>query len=516
MKNMKYMKMKFAVAAALVSALQSVSMAQHVEKNLMPIEDRPVEAWWLESWREGWEYMVTSDFELRSKIKATPELAGTPEQPAPRPGWWSRNFGRNKVNTVIAQELGFFEILLPGTAFAESTVLEKNDDQLLLARHYRRVDTDIQIMRTAIGEKKDLIGFIMTPNRLEQAAEAVGGVFRWIARACKVVAVVVKVLPIPEAEVVAPIADTVEKTATTVSIVIENFGREMGSEYDKQINGWMKELGVEADRDGAVKVDPRGPLAQNFAGDNINDLVKLTGKLNREFGGKVFFIGADKGKMFDAREVRDSKPIGDYMQKLYEPETDAKTAKMFLDGMLAASPKVGDLVKGTLQRESYILTREIFNYEERKPGDRWIIGADVFDSLLHPDLRGSFSGTAIMVYVGDNVVENEVNKKTYSARILKLSFSEEIDGVKRTSDFKYEEKGGGFTARFDPTTVSTFFVDKEGNFLSQAAIRLKSDDTSKLPEMYLTKGLQAEGRSSVEINYYCVGTRILDLEAEAE
>lgn len=465
--------------------LPNISTAQGVgviEKNIMPLPDKPAEEWWLESWRQGWEYTGKSTFRFSSKAKSknTEEI----ESARGLLAWIKKEFGGAKGAVI-----GSFEIQISGAASVYNNVIEKNESELLIARYYQKVDSTRKILRKPVQDKvPDVMEKIMDPDRLQRAVNAVRNVLRpliaWISGEDNVV------------------------VTEIVGDKLENF---VGPIADSYINDSLKKHGLSKNPEGGIEINPDGTFAKKYLGERINDAMHIALKLTEEFSSSVFAISASSaaGNLLNARDIRDPRVLEEYQSKLRATDGGREAALKCLRDAIARSREVDALVKGTLQRETFILTKEIFDYKERKPGDKWVINAEVFNNMLHPDLKGGFKGRAIIEYVTDDVVTSAVNKERYPARILDVVFSSHIDGRNMISDFEYAETGGdGFCAKFEPDTVATLFIDKNGNYLRQADIKLKSSDSSKMPQMYLTKGLEAEGRSVMEVDYRCSGAPI--------
>lgn len=471
---------------ALLAVPQVVSaQGGAVEKNIRPLEgNRRVEEWWLESWRDGWEYRVESKFSFSSKSKVKPgeleHVEGLRERVAQKL--------KTAVNSVTAQQIGIIELQIKGTVVAQNTVLQKDAEMLRIGRSYNRVDTTREILREKVeGVSFDLAEKLFEKKWIDGGVNAIKWALRGLA------ALVTLKMP-PAGPVVAPMSET-----------LPNY---IGKKATDRVDQIFKDNGLGRNKEGVITIDPDGKFAKDKLPPRVNDLMNLALKLTDEFRDRIVFLSASntKGNLLEARDVQDPNVI---VKFVVAPPTDKEAARKELHAAIDASPKVSDIVYGTLQRESFILTRELFNYEERKPGDRWVVDAKLFDSLLHPDLRGSFKGRAIMEYAADTVMRDPANNTRYPARVLKLTFSGRVNGANLISDFEYTEKGGdGFSAKFDPETVSEFYIDKNGNYLRQATISLRSSDSSKLPDMVLAKGLEAAGRSSMDVEYFCHGTPI--------
>lgn len=172
------------------------------------------------------------------------------------------------------------------------------------------------------------------------------------------------------------------------------------------------------------------------------------------------------------------------------------------------TPQIPDktLTRGLFEREVFALTRAIFAGEKRKVGDTWVTDGSVFNSFLHPDLKGTFTGRAILTYVEDDdmVYSGTPSSpgKAYTCRILEYRDSATIDGRKMESTLKYDEGPGKFNASWSERNgnKARLFIDTVSGQVIKCEM-IASANVKVLPEMLLSQGLEGDGELRLEIQY---------------
>ena len=183
---------------------------------------------------------------------------------------------------------------------------------------------------------------------------------------------------------------------------------------------------------------------------------------------------------------------------------------------LATTPDE-EKASGIIARESLNVNAKLFDARQRKVGDVWKTDGSILNNFLHPDLKGGFSGTLVMKYMGDKVItlENagENEKKNYEVRHLRMVTYRE-DKTSRTK-LEYRE-GDGFCMKYfggDEESKSRLdiYVDKESGYVVK--VDFEGEGTVEaLPDLDLLLGWgfnQGQGKVSLTLAAEAVPTHCL-------
>ena len=439
-----------------------------IERQLAPVGEASAGEWWKESWRKGWTYEHHADFSLSARARVANK-----EQV----NWWQAL--NPLVGGAAEQAVGELNLAVSGNSLADSGVVAKDDGEILLTRFYPRVDVNRSLFRTAIGD----------PTILDRAL--VGAIDKH-TRAPVIRTLFASIGGLVGTEVGQPQLGAVA-------------GTWLGTQADSLLEVALKQHGIEVRTDGGVEISAESPLVK---GTVAAEAANLALQLSEGFNKRMFVIRAaeDYGDALQIRQIFDEREdLVTLAEKSRDPDVGPDKAADWLRARMIAYNVPDPLVQGTLQRESFALATDIFDATERKPNDVWVVPADFFNSFLHPDLQGRFSGNVVLRYLEDATIPSRRNDRgVYEARVIEILRRGEIDGRIHESTMEYREPR--FTAKLRSDTVGTLFVDKADGYLRQADLMMKSDTQAGLPDMKILNGFELRGGADFHVKYDCTAT----------
>lgn len=435
------------------------------EQQLHPVDEAPAGKWWKESWRVGWTYEHHADFSLSARARV---------ENKDKVKWWQALFGKAAEETV-----GELNLEVNGISLADSGVLSKDDGEILLTRHYPRVDVNRALFRGAIGEPNILDKVLSATIDQDKRAPLIKHLFGAFGGL---------------------IGTRVGRPH--IGAVL---GARLGNQADGLIDSALRSVGIQVREDGGVEISPESAFLKGSA---AADAANLAMQLNKEFDRRMFVIRAaeDNDHALQTRQIFDEgKDLVTLAEKSRDPGIGPRKAAEWLRNRMIAYNPPAPIVRGTLQRESFALVSDIFDAEERKPNDVWVVPATFFNSFLHPELKGEFKGNVVLRYREDAWIPSRHNREVrYHARVVEMLHRGEVDGRIRESTLEYSEPR--FTAKLRSDTVGTLFVDKEDGYLRQADLSLTSDTRAGLPDMTILNGFELRGGADFRVKYDCTAT----------
>lgn len=442
-----------------------------VGQHLDPLKPTPSAEWWRESWREGWTYEHHANFSLTAQTRVTAKE---------KVEWW-----QELIAGRVEDAVGELNLAVNGTSLATTGVASDKGGEILLFRHYPRVDVNRALFREAIGEptlfdmilegaiKDDVRGPLMT-NAFGILGRIIGvGVGGHFGN--------------PEG----------------LGKIGGFAGAFLGAKSDSLISAALKDHGIQVREGGGVEISTNSPLVKNTTAAGAANLAL---QLSEAFNRRMFMIRAakDTGDMLQTRQIyeegNDLVTFGEMAAK----EGRDKAVDWLRSRMLAYNVPEG-IVQGSLQRESFALASDIFDSKKRKIGDVWIVPADFFNSFLHPDLKGRFRGKVVLRYQMDAEVPSRRHQQTvYQARVIEILNRGEVDGRVHESTMEYAEDR--FSAKLRSDTQATLFIDKDSGYVRQADLLMQSDTQAGLPDMRILNGFELRGVASFDVNYDCTAT----------
>ncbi len=170
--------------------------------------------------------------------------------------------------------------------------------------------------------------------------------------------------------------------------------------------------------------------------------------------------------------------------------------------------KSDDPLYPVLSRESMTPAKDLFDGSVRKIGDQWAVDAGVFNSFLHPDLKGCFKGTAVLEYVEDTTCRSMVSKevsKDYAVRKLRVVPKGKIDGRMVETKLVYDERenaeDGRFYGEYDSNSELFVYVDKKSGHVILARAVVRATNCEALPKLKLLRGVMGNGNAVLEIKF---------------
>lgn len=442
-----------------------------VGQHLDPLTPAPSGEWWRESWREGWTYEHHADFSLTAQTRVNAKE---------KVEWW-----QELIAGRVEDAVGELNLAVNGASLATTGVASDRDGEILLYRHYPRVDVNRALFREAISEptvfdillegaiKDDVRGPLMT-NAFTILGRVIGGG-------------VGSQFGNPEG----------------FGKIGAFAGAFLGSKTDSMVSAVLKDHGIQLREGGGVEISTQSPLVRNTTAASAANLAL---QLSEAFNRRVFMIRAakDTGDMLQTRQIfeegNDLVTFGEMARK----QGRDKAVEWLRDRMKSYSVPEG-IVQGSLQRESFALASDIFDAKKRKVGDVWIVPADFFNTFLHPDLKGQFRGNVVLRYQMDAEVRSRRHQQTvFMARVIEILNRGEVDGRVHESTMEYAESR--FSARLRSDTQATLFIDKEGGYVRQADLLMQSDTQAGLPEMRILNGFELRGVASFDVKYDCTAT----------
>lgn len=413
----------------------------------------------LKSWHAGEEYLTKAEYIFDGKL-----VVKVNEK---QPNWFLRTFAEWTTKAVDAIERGRFT----GKAVA-TTLVYHEDPNLCLLRDYKYVyGTGVWSGEVAPSNKM-LRDALATANRMGKIIpmqNVVGAGIDWIVSAYN-------------------------PTLTGWGHALSDISIE-----------WARANVGELNEDGAIAFGPNSLVGKAMDGKEASKVLNAAMQFSEDICGKKMALGYS-GESRKAVEVRNVSQDG------IDPR---KSAVDFRRMMSQCTPlKEGEPLDAIIRREAAMPTHKLFDGAVRRPGDKWLVDASLFSTFLHPDLKGCFTGSAVVSYIEDQTGENGYysdemqriteKEKRYDVRKLEVIPSAKINGKMETTDFEYDEtpKGGRFRASYDPNSKIEIFVDKESGHIVYADILIKARDVDALPSIPLMRGFKGNGDASLEIKFY--------------
>lgn len=466
------------IGAVVPSRVASLVRAQEAEnrfeKQLAPVADAPAGEWWKASWQEGWTYSHRGDFTLsaRARIRSKAEVS-----------WWQA------LRSGAADLAGELNLEVRGNSLADSAVLHNGDGEILLSRYYPRTDVTRVLFWKPVGDPTPLDRFLRSIVDDKKRSQFIKALMSGLA-----------------AKGGASAAPIVGVDPVSASVLAGAAGRWIGEKADDLISAKLKEHGIEIRPDGGVEISPDSSLLRTTEATKLlQELANLAIQLNEAFNRRVFLIRAAQksGEELDSREIfSEGKDLVTFAE--LKASEGAGKAVEWLKSRMPAYNRPKDLTRGVFQRETFALSSQIFDSQERKPGDTWMVPADFFNTFLHPDLSGRFRGSVILHYVRDvNVPDRDDAKTVFATREIEILNKGKIDGRTYESTLEYVETS--FSAKHRDNTDGVLFIDKTHGYLRQANLNMISDAQASLPDMKILRGLEAVGEVRFEVIYTSKG-----------
>lgn len=273
-------------------------------------------------------------------------------------------------------------------------------------------------------------------------------------------------------------------------------GWEASSDYLRQKVGTF-------DEEGRMNIPESSIIAEAMDINERKNAVAMAVAFSDEVNGRKIAVAQD-GKY--TRRMKEIK-------SLKSAEADPSASVDTFDTYLAQGSEATKELQSLVKRESFSVTKDLFDSEVRKPGDVWSIDASFFNSFLHPDLKGAFRGKAVVQYLRDEEGDEgyfsapgSTTDKTrmYDIRRLEVVDRGKVDGAMVSSEFSYDERpmGGRFWARYDASTSKVvILVDKKSGHVVYGQMRLHADEVGALPSLKLMRGFKAAGNGTLTLTF---------------
>jgi hypothetical protein len=458
-----------------VAPAHAEEAANRFESQLAPVAPAPAGEWWKASWREGWTYEHRGDFSLsvRAKVRNKEEVS-----------FWQNLFG-----SKASEYLGELNLEARGNSLAHSGVLRNESGEILLSRVYARTDVTRAIFRDAVDDPTfvDQILDQIVDDKLRRDS------FKMLMRSAFGLGGGSGGL-------------LVGAPPQATGILGGAIGDWIGGQADDLVGAQLKKHGIQKRPDGGIEIDPNSPLLRlTEATEILAELDNFAMQLNEAFNSRMFLIRAAEksGEELDTRQIyTEGKDLLEFAEKV---ENEGRSeAVEWLKSRMSSYNRPDDLVRGVLQRETFALSSKIFDAQERKPGDVWVVSGEFFNSFLHPDLPGRFRGDVVLRYVGDPEVPSRYDESVvFPAREIEVLYKGTVAGRSHQSTLEYVEPS--FSARLREDTEGVLFIDKTQGYLRQADLIMESEARSNLPEIKILKGFEAVANSRFEVRYTCAG-----------
>lgn len=456
------------------SLVRAQEAENRFEKQLAPIADAPAGEWWKASWQEGWTYSHRGDFSLsaRAKVKNKSDVS-----------WWQALF------SGVVDYAGELNLEVRGNSLADSGVLQNGNGEILLSRYYPRTDVTRSIFRKPVGDPT------IVDKLLDFGVDA--------KKRSPFIKTLLSGLAAKGGASAGPIVGV---DPVSASVLAGAVGRWIGEKADDLISAKLKDHGIQKRPDGGVEISPDSPMLKaTDATALLQELANLAMQLNEAFNRRVFLIRAAEksGEELDSREIySEGKDLVTFAEM--KASEGAGKAVEWLKSRMPVYKRPKDLTRGVFQRETFALSSQIFDSQERKPGDTWMVPADFFNTFLHPDLSGRFRGSVVLHYVRDvNVPDRDDAKTVFAAREIEILNKGKIDGRTYQSTLEYVETN--FSAKLRDDTDGVLFIDKTHGYLRQANLNMISDAQASMPDMKILRGFEAVGDVRFEVIYTCKG-----------
>lgn len=273
-------------------------------------------------------------------------------------------------------------------------------------------------------------------------------------------------------------------------------GWEVSAEYFKNNVGTF-------DEEGRLNIETNTIVSEALGMDERANLIAWALAFSENINGRQIAVAQD-GRY--TRRMRE-------MKSLTSTDTNPSDSVEAFDSYLAQGVPANKEMEALVKRESFSVTADLFDSEVRKPGDVWTIDASFFDSFLHPDLKGSFSGTAVVRYVEDQEGDDaylsvpggaQGKTRAYDVRKIVVIRDGKVDGSTVSTDFSYDERpmGGRFWAKYDTSRSDVIvLVDKKSGHVVYGKIDLTADEVGALPSLKLLQGFQSAGEGHLEMKF---------------
>lgn len=413
----------------------------------------------LKSWHSNEVYLTKSEYFFDTELKVS--------QNKDERGWLEKTLATLGTKSFETIQKGHFE----GKAIAQSIVFHEFPDTALL-REYKSVIGDGDWFgETAVASevmREMVVGFKKTVDNPEARKTIRDTIFGF--------------LNLFDSEI-----------AQSVDLILE-WGE---SAWDVGEAWAGKNIGT-IDDDGILKIDGKSPFGKYvLGGDEGGKVVAMAKSFSQGIADRRIAICYNGTETFDAGEIQnvaDAKNPGASFDDFYELVKEGKEIKK------------ADPLYPVLSRESMSPTKDLFDGAIRKIGDQWEVDAGVFSSFLHPDLKGCFTGHAVLEYVEDTTYRAMVSKgvrKTYDVRKLRVVPKGRVNGRSVETKFEYDEikAGGRFRASYDSSSEFTVYVDKKSGHVIRARGVVRADKVDALPSLKLLRGFIGNGSATLEITF---------------
>lgn len=264
---------------------------------------------------------------------------------------------------------------------------------------------------------------------------------------------------------------------------------------------WMSANIGAIDSEGRIVIGENSFIGKAFGTEERKKIMAMAMQFGKNVNGRKIAI-ATNGKY--SRVLREIKGIK-------SATVDPRSSVDAFDEYLKQGDAVNDDLEALVKRESFSITSDLFDADTRKPGDVWVVDGAFFNSFLHPDLKGAFSGRAVVKYVGDqegdegyiSVPAQSLGKvKSYDVRKIEVLPYGKVDGTTVSTDLVYDERviGGRFWAKYDNTKSDVYvLVDKASGHVVNGRLNFTADEVGALPSIPLLDGFKSAGRASLEL-----------------
>lgn len=269
-------------------------------------------------------------------------------------------------------------------------------------------------------------------------------------------------------------------------------------------SGWLGQNFGTFDEEGRLNIPTNSVIAKAMGAAERQKILAMAVAVSQNVNGKKTAIAQDGAWTRRVREIADLRDTSADPGESFETFDASYLAKG-----REPHPDLAAIVK----RESFSVTSELFDQEIRNPGDVWVVDAEFFNSFLHPDLKGAFTGTAVVTYEADEEGDNAYwsvpmkaigRPRAYDVRRIRVLRRGTVNGATVATDLKYDEKpvGGRFSARYDDDRSEIWvLVDKKSGHVVFAEIELFADNVEALPMLSLTDGFKATGKANLTMTF---------------
>ena len=266
---------------------------------------------------------------------------------------------------------------------------------------------------------------------------------------------------------------------------------------------WLKENVGQFDSEGRLNLSEDSVVGKAFGEKERRQIMAKAVAFSQNVNGRKIAIATD-GKY--SRRVAEIKSVKSVV-------ADPRESVEAFDSYLNQGDNANADLEARVKRESFSVTSDLFDSEVRKPGDIWVVDSSFFNAFLHPDLKGSFRGTAVVKYVADEEGDNAYFSapsevagmpKSYAVRKIEVLPQGLVNGAMVSTDLVYDERpiGGRFWAKYDRGNSNIFvLVDKASGHVVYSKMDLNADDVGALPSLALLDGFKAAGRGTLQLTF---------------